>query len=134
MLLKGLGSDHAPGFANVFGEFVVADGAEFHSDPAAGPYVGWFEIRSWSAVNQRLLQSQGRGQPHGDVAVVVVIVREHGVDFFADKEGWFAVRDFFGSFRETHANAADAAQVVFAVICLHSGKSGWLRTASACHK
>jgi len=134
MLLNGLGSDQTPGFANVPGQFVVADGGKLDSDPTAETYVRRFEICRGCAVNEQRLQSWRRGQPDGDMAVVVMIIREHGVDFFADEEGWFAVREFFGGFRETHADAADAAQVVFAVVDLYSGNSRWLRTASACHK
>ena len=60
------------------------------------------------------LEAGGHGNPDGYVAIVVVVVGEHYVDFFPDEEGWFAVGLFFFGLREGGTEAADSSQVFFA--------------------
>jgi hypothetical protein len=109
--LEFFGRDQAPGFEEVPGEFVVCYLVEFDAYPAAYAYVGWFEEFSGRGADERHLGSGNGWNPDGYVAVVMVIVGEHGEDFLADEEGGFAVRELLGGAGEGGADSADSVEV-----------------------
>jgi len=59
-----------------------------------------------------LLGSRCGWDPNGYVAVVVVVVIEHGKDLLVDEEGWFAVGEFFGGGGEGCADSPDSTEVL----------------------
>ena len=91
---------------------VVADSVEFDAYPAAYTYVGRLEECLWRGSCEVLLGSRCGWNPDGYVAVVVVVVVEHGEDLLIDEEGWFAVRELFGGGGEGCADSPDSAKVL----------------------
>jgi hypothetical protein len=53
------------------------------------------------------LHANGRRYHDRDVSVVVMIDRAHSKDALADKEGWFAMRQFLGCLGEFETRFAD---------------------------
>ena len=86
-------SDQSPGFAKMESELFIADARKLNANPTAAPDVRWFVEFLGRAFDQRRLDANRRWYHYRQVAVVVVIVREHRIDLFANEEGGFAVGD-----------------------------------------
>jgi len=54
------------------------------------------------------------GDPNGDVAVPVVVIREHRIDPLAHEEGRLPVGQFFAGSGQAGTNPPQALQVVLA--------------------
>src|SRR4030095_9524222 len=105
-----------PRFADVNAERFVSDLSEPNSYPATRPQVRWFEVRLRRVFDQRGLKTRGHRKPDRELAVVVVIVHEHGEDALAllDEKSRSAMRRFLESTRHGCAEAADSLQLRFA--------------------
>lgn len=106
-------SDQLPGLSDEYGKNFVADLTYLDADPAFDSDVGRFEVDFGSFSDHGGLMACRHGNPDGDAAVVVVIVRKHDEDFFADKEGRFAVGYLLRGFWQGESHAADALNMVF---------------------
>lgn len=93
-------------------QFFVADTPEFNADPAFDADIGGLEEFFRRGMDEGILKSFQRGNPDGDVPIVVVIVGEHYVDFLVDEKRGLAMRDFFGRAGQGSADSAHARQVV----------------------
>ena len=80
-----------PGFANEARQLIVADRVQLDANPALHTDIRRTKKGPRRGVDQRRLHPWRGGYPHCHVAVVVMIVGEHGKDFLADEESWFAV-------------------------------------------
>ena len=73
-------------------QLFVADAVEFNADPTAHADVGRPVELLGRTFDQHSLDSRRRRYNNGDMPIVVVIIRERGEDFFANKESGLAVR------------------------------------------
>jgi hypothetical protein len=111
-----LWSDETPGVEDMEGQLLIADFAKFDADPTSYSNVGRLEVLSErTAAKERLLGSGRRGDPDGDVSVVMMIVGEHSEDLFIDEKRRFAVREPFGCGGKRGADLAYATEM-FAVV------------------
>ena len=92
-------SDQSPGFAKMESELFIADARKLNANPTAAPDIGWFVEFLGRAFDQRRLDANRRWHHYRQMAVVVMIVRKHRIDLFANEEGGFAVRDLLSRFR-----------------------------------
>jgi hypothetical protein len=97
------GGHQAPSFTNVFREFFIAHGVEFDADPTANADIRRHETLGGLGLEQRGLQAGRHGNPDRDVAIAVVIVSKHHVDFPTDKERGFSMGEFFGGLWQRRA-------------------------------
>ena len=80
-----------------------------------------------------LLGSRCGWDPDGYMAVVVVVVVEHGEDLLVDEESRLAVGEFFGGGGEGCADSADSAEVfVMRIGFLRWGCHGVFRDRQQC--
>ncbi len=77
----------------IIGKLVIADFAKLNADPAAHADVRWPEKFLRRSVDQSFLRARWYGYPDPDMAVIVVIIDEHGEHFLAHKERRLAVRE-----------------------------------------
>src|SRR6266480_138300 len=99
--------------------FVVHRG-KLNPNPPAHANIGGSVKLLWAGFDQGGLYSDRRGQQYSNMPIVVMIVGTHCKDFFADEEGWFAMRKFFHRFGQGHTNSPDACQIFFALVELWS--------------
>jgi hypothetical protein len=99
------------GLTNQRSEPIVVDSCHLDSYPA-----GWTDI--WRPekdlrrfIDHGILHTGTRGQPHGDVAIVVVIVGKHGEDAPRRKERRLAVRDLLHRSRNRQAETPEALEL-----------------------
>jgi len=84
--------DKPPGFAYVKGQLLIVDPTKLNANPAAHADVGRPVELLGRTFDQHSLDSRRRRYNNGDMPIVVVIIRERGEDFFANKESGLAVR------------------------------------------
>ena len=89
-------------------QFVIVNTREFDANPAAYADVRRLIKFVWFGFDQRGLQARRRGNPHGDVAVVMVVVGKHHKNFLAHKKRRLAVRKLLGRLGQRQANGAYA--------------------------
>src|SRR5690242_13852687 len=92
-------------------QFFIVDAIEVDADPAAHSDVSRAEVYLRRCINQHRLQARWGWYQHGDMPVVVMVVRKHGKDFLANEEGWLAVREFFRALRHGGADSPHSPQV-----------------------
>src|SRR5687767_4112549 len=110
-------------------ERIVADASQFNTNPAARPNVGRLEIRRRLLLDQRRLKTLGHGQPHGEVAILVMVVGKHREQtfIFLDEERRRAVRELFRDVWQRGAESSDALQLSVA-----AGLAGTLAFVTLC--
>ncbi len=91
----------------------IAGAGEVQADPAAHAHVRRVEVPARVRVQQRFLLTIGKGQDHGEAAVVVMVGAHHREDLARDEEGGFAVRETLGRVRLGEAEGANARGVLF---------------------
>jgi len=92
-------------------EPIVVESCHFDAYPA-----GWTHIRRPEEdlrrfLDQGVLRTGTDRQPHGDVAVAVVIVGEHGEDALRREERRLAMRDFLDRSRHRQAEPPEALEL-----------------------
>jgi hypothetical protein len=97
-------------------QFVVANLIEVNSYPAFSSHIGWSVVDRRAACNQSLLLAWPRRDYHRDVAIVVVIVREHGEDPFFDEKRRFTMRKFL---RDSGQRQADGTDSFYLFVVIH---------------
>src|SRR5581483_4292220 len=85
----------------------------------ARPNIWRPEERARMRADQHLLNARLGGDPHSDVAVVVMIVHEHRERFPPSEEGRRAVRQALFHVAKCRADGADAFQVLFSLRQFH---------------
>jgi hypothetical protein len=81
--------------ANVRCEIFVTNAIQFNAYPSANPNVRRLEVSSRVFFDQRRLKALLRSYPHGNVTIVMVIIREHHEHFLVCEERRLAVRELF---------------------------------------
>src|SRR5437588_1958820 len=109
------------------GEFFIADTSHFDSNPPAHSYVRRAIKLSRRLLDECFLHADGRGHGHRNVAVVVMIVGEHGEYFLANKPCRLAMRNLFPRARQRETDTPNAADL-FLVIDLPWRHHAFLRT------
>jgi hypothetical protein len=92
----------------------VANLLKLDADPAAHSNIGRTKEFFRFGLDQGRLKARRRRNPNGNVAIVVVVIGEHCVDFFRDEKSGFAVRKPLRGSRERGAQAPYSWQMVFA--------------------
>ena len=67
-------------------------------------------------LDQRFLKAVRGGYPHGNVSIVMMIIRKHCEDPVANKEGRFTMRKFLDDVRQRHADFPHALQMFLSPI------------------
>ena len=111
--MDGSWGDELPCLSYECGQDFIADQSDLDADPAFDSDVRRLEIDLGSFGDHVCLVAGRHGNPDGDAAVIVMIVREHDEDLLANEEGGFTMRELFSSLRKSKGNAADALDVVF---------------------
>src|SRR5438045_2364559 len=112
--VKLLWRDHSPRFLKMPGEFFIADARHFDSNPPAHSYVRRAIKLSRRLLDECFLHADGRGHGHRNVAVVVMIVREHGKYFLANKPCRLAMRNLFPRAWQREAHMPNAPDLLLA--------------------
>src|SRR5688572_21005632 len=108
-------SNQLPRLTKVRFELFVADPIDFDSNPTPHAYVRRPIELLRRFLNQHLLNADRRRHRDRDVAIAVMIVREHGENFFSDKPRRLAMRNLFPSAGKRKANAPHALDLGLAV-------------------
>jgi hypothetical protein len=85
---------------------LVTHFGKLYADPAAHANIGRPKIYVRRLFNQSSLHSGCGGQPHGDSAVTMVIICEHGEHPLWSEKDRLAMGDLFGRAWKQRANAA----------------------------
>lgn len=95
-------------------QFIVAYVFELNPHPASNTDIRRVEVGPRRSSDQYGLHARSGRDPHRNVSVVVVVIREHGVDSLPHKEGRLAMRHFLGSLRQRATDSPHASQVFLA--------------------
>jgi len=95
-------------------QLFVVDLFEFDTDPAAHTNIRRRKEFSGVGLDQRRLKSRRCGNPNCNVAVMVMVVGEHYVDFFRDKESGLAVGKVFSGAWQSGAETTHPSQMFLA--------------------
>ena len=96
-------------------QVLIADRIQLDADPASHSHIRRFEECPRPGLDKPDLQARRRGDPYGDVPVIVMIACEHRIHLFSDKEGGFAVRKPFRRFGQRGADSAHPMQLYVAI-------------------
>jgi len=95
-------------------QFFIAEAIQLDANPALHPDIRWLEIFLARSVDQRGLHTGRRRKPYRDMAIVVVIIREHCIDFLIYKKSRLSMRELFGSPRQSATKPPHSPQMFFA--------------------
>jgi len=110
--------DELPRFREVRAKFIVADLSKLDSYPALDANVRRPVVDRRTARNQGLLFAWLGGYDNRDVAVVMVIAREHRKNAFLHEERRLTVGELFGYTRQRQADSADSLQLLLTIHAL----------------
>src|SRR5271166_3481327 len=111
--LAGFRRNQAPSFEYAGRQFLVADAIEFDADPTAHADIRRFVVLFGGSVDQHFLEARRGGNPHRDVSVVMVVIREHDVDPLTRKECRLTVRKLLRGIGKSRANLPHAMKMLF---------------------
>ena len=110
------GSNQVERFADQRSELLVIRPCHLNAYPARRPDVRWPEVDLWCFLDEGFLDAGGHRQPHGDVAIVVMIVGKHREHTLRREKRRLAVGELFRRSRNRQAEAPktpDLTAVVF---------------------
>src|SRR5438309_11207503 len=98
------------------GEFFIADARHFDSNPPTHSYVRRAIKLSRRFLYECFLHADGGGHSHRNMAVAVMIVREHGEYFLPNKPCRLAMRNLFPRARQRETNTLHTFHCVLPII------------------
>ena len=98
-------------------QFLIVDERKLDAYPATYANIRRPVELFRASFDQHFLDTNGRRYRHRDMPVVVMVNGAHGKHLF-DKEGWFAMREFFRSARQRETNPPNSLDMFCALIGL----------------